>query len=435
MSLVVGREDELSRPDARTGRSSRRKVIVYGMNYAPEKTGVGRYTAEISEYLADQGADVTVVTTPPHYPSWQVEEGWKNGYSIRVENGVRVHRAPLFVRRRIHGIRRLLAPLSFALTSAPLFFWHALRRRPEVIICIEPTLLVAPAAHLAARLTGARTVLHVQDLEVDAAFAVGHLKSVSWMKALAYAFERRMLGGFDGVVTISRRMAERLEEKGVGNDRLAVVLNWVDLSRIFPQRGCGGYRRELGYGEEDFIVLYSGAIGAKQGLDVLLAAAAHLRDEPRLRFVIAGEGPAKAELEARGRFLGNVRFLPLQPQERLNGFLNMADLHVLPQTRGAADLVLPSKLGGMLASGKPLVVTADSGTELARFLKGAAILTPPDDANALAEAIREAMRPHPNDGHNRRVLSRMLAKAEALPRFARFVMGDPNGERLPVHGE
>ncbi len=142
---------------------------------------------------------------------------------------------------------------------------------------------------------------------------------------------------------------------------------------------------------EDFVVLYSGNIGAKQGLDVLLAAAERLKDRPDLHVIIAGEGPVKADLEKRYGHLPAVRFLPFQPYERLNEFLNLADLHALPQERGAADLVLPSKLGGMLASGRPVVVTADIGTELATFVAGAAVVVPPGDAGALADAIVAAI--------------------------------------------
>ena len=151
------------------------RIVVYGMNYAPEMAGVGRYTGEIAEYLAETGADVTVVTTQPHYPGWQVLDGYANRYSSAMENGVRVIRSPLLLRKRMGGIWRLIAPLSFAAASAPVIFWQIIRRRPDVVFCVEPTLFAAPLAQLAAKLVGARTVLHVQDLEVDAAFAVGHL--------------------------------------------------------------------------------------------------------------------------------------------------------------------------------------------------------------------------------------------------------------------
>jgi colanic acid biosynthesis glycosyl transferase WcaI len=363
-------------------------VIVYGMNFAPEIAGVGKYTGEIAEHLAREGMTVTVITTPPHYPGWSVQSGYRNSFSSAIENGMRVLRTPLILRKKMRGIWRLIAPLSFALTSAPVVFWQILRRRPDTVFCVEPTLFAAPVAQLAARMVGARTLLHVQDLEVDAAFAVGHLGSKTWLKKLGFAFEKFTLKRFDHVITISNRMADKLVEKGVAGDNLSVIRNWVDLSHIFPMTEGSPYRAELGFSNEDFVVLYSGNIGAKQGLNILLDAAETLRHETRVKFVVAGEGPVKADLQARFGHLENVRFLPFQPYDRLNEFLNMADLHALPQDKGAADLVLPSKLGGMLASGKDVLVTAEQGTELADFVEGIGLIVEPGDAGAVAEAIR-----------------------------------------------
>ncbi len=179
MSLVFG--DSLRKSSqARTAAVPARRILIYAMNHAPEFVGVGRYTGEIADHLAASGANVTVITTPPHYPDWSVQPGYRNRYSATVENGVRVLRAPLFLRRPMKGVWRLIAPLSFAMSSAPLALWHILRHRPHTVLCIEPTLLAAPAAQLAAWLVGAKAALHVQDLEVDAAFAVGHL-SGGWL--------------------------------------------------------------------------------------------------------------------------------------------------------------------------------------------------------------------------------------------------------------
>ncbi|MCQ1850335.1 WcaI family glycosyltransferase [Neorhizobium galegae] len=371
--------------------SPRKCVVVYAMNYAPETAGVGKYTGEIAEYLAAEGMDVTVVTTPPHYPGWSVQAGYRNRYSSGIEGRIKVLRSPLLLRRKMRGIWRLLAPLSFAITSAPLVFWQILRHRPITVFCVEPTLFAAPAAQLAAKLVGARTVLHVHDMEVDAAFAVGHLSSKTWLKRLGHAFERSVLGRFDQLVTISNRMAEGLALKHVPATKVSVVRNWVDLAQFHPMEDVSPYRAELGFGHEDFVVLYSGSIGAKQGLNVLLDAAERLKDERRIHFVISGEGPQKPELETRYGHLENLRFLAFQPYSRLNAFLNMPDLHVLPQDRSAADLTLPSKLGGMLASGKPVLVTADEGTELAQFVEDSVYLTPPNDPEKLAACIVRAM--------------------------------------------
>jgi colanic acid biosynthesis glycosyl transferase WcaI len=401
-----------------------RNILLYGMNFAPEIAGVGKYTGEIADYLTGQGASVTVVTTPPHYPGWSVRDGYSNAYSTERKKDMTIVRVPLFLKENMGGIWRLIAPLSFAATSAPVVLWRILKDRPQFVICVEPTLFAAPLAILAAKAVGARTVLHVQDLEVDAAFAVGHLKSVNWLKKAAYVFEKYTLKGFDRIITISERMSAKLAQKTGKPEQVAIVRNWVDLEHIYPLGRKSAYRQELGYADDDFVVLYSGNIGAKQGLDTLLDAAVSLKNHQKIKFVIAGEGPAKRGLVERYGDLANVAFLPFQPYDKFNEFMNLASLHALPQERGAADLVLPSKLGGMLASGAPVVVTADEGTELANFLGDSAIITPPGDAEALSRAIEQASKGDREEWKDRRAdLSRKLSKEDGCISFINAVTG------------
>lgn len=337
--------------------------------------------------MAADGASVRVITTPPHYPGWKVQHGYSNSFAVEKIEGMKVTRCPLILREQMRGIWRLIAPLTFAMSSAPIALLHIFIRRPHIIFCVQPTLLSAPAAALAGRLVGAKVLLHVQDLEVDAAFAVGHLKKRNWLVRTAAAFERFCLRQIDEVITISYRMAEKITDKGVPADRVTIVRNWVDLDDIYPMREESPYRNELGYSKSDYIVMYSGNIGAKQGLEVLLEAAERVQSDPDIKVVVAGEGPEKETLQKRFGHLPSVQFLPFQPVERLNEFMNMPDLHVLTQTKGAADLVLPSKLGGMLASGKDVLVTTDRDTELADFVDGVAVIVPPADPTALADAI------------------------------------------------
>jgi colanic acid biosynthesis glycosyl transferase WcaI len=407
------------------------RVLIYAMNYAPEIAGVGRCTGEIGEFLVASGHSVAVVTTPPHYPAWSVAppyHAWR--YSRERRGGMLIERCPLLLRRRMGGLWRLIAPLTFALSSAPVALWRALRFRPDVVLCVEPTLLAAPAALVAARLVGARAVLHVQDLEVDAAFAVGHLAPRAGLRRLALRFEHAALARFDGVLTVSDRMAERLVAKRVSRDRLVVVRNWVDLEAFRPPPfvGASAYRRELGIPGDAFVALYSGSIGAKQGFDELIEAARRLARRADIFFVIAGDGPAKLALAAQVADLPNVRLLPFQPAARLAEFLGLADLHLLPQAKEAADLVLPSKLAGMLASGRRILVAAAAGTELADFLGEAAILTPPGEPAALARAIERAADARDDEPTNvaaRLALAAQLSRADRLPALAAALFAAP----------
>lgn len=396
--------------------AEQRPILLYSMNFAPELTGVGRYSGELATWLGRNGRPVEVVTTPPHYPGWFVRKPFRRWWYQRAEAGaVGISRAPILMSRRASGPLRLLAPISFAISSAPVALWRALRTRPGTLICVEPTLFAAPVGLIAAWLTGARTILHVQDLEVDAALAVGHVRLPAFIERVAFAIERGVLRRFDRIVTISDKMRDALIAKGVDPERTTVLRNWVDTTAIRPLDGPNPYRDELGLPHDAFVVLYSGQIGRKQSLDLLLNAAEALRDDPRVRFVIAGEGPLKASFELRYGHLPNLQFLPLQPEERLSDFLSLADLHVLPQDPAVAELVLPSKLGGMLASGRPILVTADIHGELSHFLGDRAHFCAPAE---LVAAIRvRAADAIAHDPAPQRALAETISAEAVLTRF------------------
>lgn len=399
-------------------------IIIYGINFAPEIAGVGRYTGEIALHLAAEGHPVCIITAPPHYPGWRVRKPYRNRWSHEMLAGAEVYRCPLYLNDQMKGFRRLLAPLSFAVSSAPVALWAILRRRPKVVLVVEPTLFVAPIALLAAWMVGARTVLHVQDLEVEAAFAVGHLGQGGLLSRLANAFDRAMARQFDRIVTISNRMAQKIIDKGAEADKVAVVRNWVDLDQVRPEQDASAYRQELGIADDVFVALYSGNLGAKQGVRLIWEAAERLSDQPGILFLVAGDGPMRPDLEQAAARLPNLRLVDFQPEARFGEFLSVANVHLLPQEREAADLLLPSKLGGMLASAKPVIVTADLGTELANFLGSSCRLTPPGDSTALANAIAEtaAGGPDPDMRTERLALAQQLAKTSGIAQFARAVL-------------
>jgi colanic acid biosynthesis glycosyl transferase WcaI len=359
------------------------------MNFLPEKTGVGKYTGEMAEWLAGQGAEVTVVTAPPYYPEWKLQPGYRHWWYSHdpAFPGLSVVRCPVWVPARPSAVARVLHLASFALTSAPLVLGYGLRRRFDVLWTVEPTLATAPAAQLAAFIGGARTWLHVQDLEVDAAFALG-ITEGGVLRRLSGWIESALTRAFDRVSTISAAMRQRLLEKGVSEERLLMFRNWADTEGIEPASSRTPLRAELGIDEDTVLALYSGNMGVKQGLSILGDAAELLRDDSRIRFLFCGNGPGRGDLEARVAGLGNVQFLDLQPASRLNELLNSADIHLLPQRDAVAQLVLPSKLTGMLASGRPVVAGASAGTELAGIVGRCGLAVPAGDAAAFVEAIR-----------------------------------------------
>jgi colanic acid biosynthesis glycosyl transferase WcaI len=242
------------------------------------------------------------------------------------------------------------------------------------MLVIEPSFLNALATLLVAKCSGTLAWLHVQDFEIDLAFDLQQFRSRR-LRSLVGAFERWVMRRFDMVSTISGRMLERLHEKGVSEERCVLFPNWVDTKVIYP----------VDKPEGAIVALYSGTTGVKQGLELLIDTARMIRDQPHIVIVICGDGTDRLQALAKG--LDNVRFLPLQPLELLNKLLNTADIHLLPQKASVADLVMPSKLLGMVASGRAVIATAREGTEVARVVAEFGIVVPPEDARALADAI------------------------------------------------
>jgi colanic acid biosynthesis glycosyl transferase WcaI len=360
------------------------KILIYSANFAPEPTGIGKYSGDMAWWLAEQGHEVRVVCAPPYYPNWQVDRKYRwPPYRREKWRGVDVWRTPLWVPKSPSGLTRLLHLLSFAIASFPVMLWQ-IAWRPDVVLTVAPAFMCAPAGLLTAWLCRAKCWLHLQDFEVDVAFGMGLLKG-RLLQRMALRMERSLLRRFDTVSTISGRMMERLCAKGVNAGKTRYLPNWVDLTRIKAPNG--GYRTQLGISNDAFVALFSGTLSGKQGLKVIPEAAKLLRARDEIVFVVCGEGVMKSELEAAAAGLPNVRFIPLQPAGQVSDLLSMADIHLLPQSPDAADLVLPSKLGGMLASGRPVIATCRAGTEISEIVSQCGLVVAPENSVELARAI------------------------------------------------
>jgi colanic acid biosynthesis glycosyl transferase WcaI len=368
------------------------RILIVGINFAPEPIGVGKFTGEMAEWFASHGHEVEVVTAPPYYPWWRrpKEFHFRPWISETHKYNCRVIRCPIYVPNHPNGILRLLHLASFGLSAFPVTLYQAFRSKPDVICAVVPTLFSAPVSLIAARLSGAKAWLHVQDLEIEAGHELGLLGRTGFIR-MAFLIEQFILRRFDLVSAISQKMLDAITRKGVDLEHTALFPNWVNTSEIFPLDVPSRFRQELGIPLERCVVMYSGSMGTKQGLDAVLAVA-RLFDKDGSQsplFVFAGEGHARKKLEADAKSLSNILFMPVVPQERYNEFLNLADIHLLPQKAEAADLVLPSKLCAMLASGRPVIATVPPDTQIARIIRPAGIIVPPEDAAALATAIRE----------------------------------------------
>lgn len=398
------------------------KFLLYGINFTPELTGIGKYTGELSAWLAAQGHEVRVVTAPPYYPEWQVGAGhsaWQ--WRRQLVQGAQAWRCPLWVPARPTGSKRVLHLLSFALFSLPAVLRQALWR-PDVVWVCAPAFACTPGALLAARLAGAPAWLHLQDYEVDVAFDTGLLRGAlarRWVTGL----ERWLLRRFDVVSSISHRMVQRALQKGVAPDRVRFFPNWVDVSAVQPLGRPSAYRRELGLDEGRVVALFSGTLGAKQGLHLVAEAARLLAVRcPQLMFVICGNGVMQPTLQQATADLANVRMLPLQPRERVPELMGLADIHLLPQDPDVADLVMPSKLTTMLSSGRAVVSTAKPGSEVAEVVSRCGVLSAPGSAAALADALEQLVNDAPRRASlgaaARAYAESHLAADQVLGRFA-----------------
>jgi colanic acid biosynthesis glycosyl transferase WcaI len=400
------------------------KILIHGINYAPEIMGTGKYTGELGQWLAARGHGVRVVTAPPYYPAWRVEQGYSaRQYRRERIAGVEVWRCPVWVPDKPSGLKRLLHLASFAACSSPVMLQQALWR-PDVVVLIEPTLFCAPSAWLTARSCAARRWLHIQDLELDAATGLGML-DVAYVRRAMYWVESSLLRGAQRVSTITEAMQRRVAEKGVPEASTWLLPNWSDIEFVRPMHQDNEVRRQFGAGPDDVLVLYAGNMGEKQGLHLILDAADQLREQRHIKFAMVGAGATRDELEraAVRRGLANVRFYPAQPLERLPLTLAAGDVHLVVQRREAADLVMPSKLTNILAAGRPSVATADPGTALHTVLSDydCGITTSPGSVRELVAAVvvlAEDAKMRERLGRNaRRYAESHLDKEKILTRF------------------
>lgn len=373
------------------------RILIYGLNYSPELTGIGKYTGELAAWLAHRGHEVRVVTAPPYYPAWKIRDDYR-GRWYRVEHAPGepvVYRTPLYVPERPTGIKRIIHLISFVLGSAPVLL-RQMYWQPQIVFTVEPTFFCAPLTLFVGKCAGAASWLHVQDFEVDAAFELGLLPAQGPVHDAALRIENFLVYAFDRVSGVSSRMVERAIAKGVAPQRAVLFPNWVDIRAIRPlspdSRASNRVLQELARVQPGIctktILLYSGNMGAKQGLERLAPLAESFRDDHRAHFVFCGDGAFRSRLEEMVQGASNVTLLPLQPLDRLNELLNAADIHLLPQRASAADLVMPSRLTAMLASGRPVIATAHTGTQIATIVEGRGLVVPPEDSEALHTAVR-----------------------------------------------
>jgi glycosyltransferase involved in cell wall biosynthesis len=354
-------------------------VLILNQYYWPGVEATAHLLSELAEALADE-FDITVVTG-------MVAEADEPGMATR--RGVRIVR----VRSTAFDRSRLALRATNYVTYLVQSLIRALRaERPDAVVCMTDPPVIANIALVVARRFHVPLVVISQDVFPEVAVELGRLDNRALEAALRGAI-RFYLQRADRVVAIGDTMRRRLEQKGARPERMHVIPNWVDTNAVTPQPRDNAWAREHELVGE-FVAMHSGNIGHAQNLDALIRSATFLRDLDDLKIVLIGGGARRDELKQLARLLqaDQVRFMGYQPRDVLSLSLSAADVHVVGLARGLSGYVVPSRLYGILAAGRPVIVAADEESETAHLVREVrcGVVLPPGRPELLAQAIRQA---------------------------------------------
>lgn len=371
------------------------RILIYGINFSPELTGIGKYTGEMASWLAARGHDVTMVCAMPYYPEWNVHESYKSKFWHK-ENiaGVRVYRCPLYVPSTASPVKRIIHEFSFVASAFPILLLNLFQRKYDVVLSIFPPFHLGILPLLYAKIRRSKVVTHIQDLQVDAARDLGMINNQPLLRIM-FGLEKIFLNSSARISTISDGMQTRIEKKGIPGEKMISFPNWVDTAFIRPLAKSQSLRATFGYAESDRLIMYSGNLGEKQGLETLIDVANEFKGDKSIQFLIVGNGGGKKKLQQLTIDAGleNVRFFPLQAYELLSELLATADIHLVLQRKSASDLVMPSKLVSLLSAGGAAIVTAVRGSSLYNLVLNfkTGIVIDPENAELLVLSIKKAL--------------------------------------------
>ena len=366
--------------------------VIFLTQYFPPETGAPQNRLHATaRALVERGAKVTVLTAMPNYPDMRIQPDYRGRWHVREElDGMTVHRAWLFVSQRRSILWRLLNYFSFVFTA----LWVGLfrLRRSDVLLVESPPLFLGITAMLLAKAKGAKLVFNVSDLWPESAVQLGLvtnrtvIRLSTWLEELCYRRSALITGQTMGIV---RDIQRRMQGKQV-----LWIPNGVDLAAIAQAEGSGDpqqARERLGIGPEDLVLTYAGIIGHAQGLEVVLHAAALLKDRKDIHFLLIGDGPEKEGLLRLREALDvpQVRFVDRMPRAGLLALLRTTDAVVVPLRRN--DLfkgAIPSKIFEALALSKPVLLGVEGEAKELFIDRGVAGLAfTPEDPRALADAV------------------------------------------------
>ncbi len=374
-------------------------VLVVGINFPPEPTGIAPYNGALAQALGAAGADVRVVTGVPHYPMWKTQAPYD--HLLRHDetaDGLRVSRRRHFVPKQASLRGRALMESSFLAHATP----SVLRSKADVIVAVTPSLAGLGAA--AAGRRGRPLGVVLQDITGGAAEQTGAGSRVGGAISSA---ERRLLVGADRVGVISREFVKPLIDMGVDEDRIAHVPNFTHISPV--QATAAEARRRLGWRDDRFMVVHTGNMGAKQGLHHVIDAARMSFDAgDGVQWVFVGDGNQRRLLEQRAAGLDNVTFVDPLCDDDYPYALAAADVLLLHENPGVREFCFPSKLTSYVVGRRPVLAATQSGSVTHRALTRTpfAHLVEPGDVQGLLQGVR-TLRANP-------ALGRQLVDAASL---------------------
>lgn len=384
------------------------KICFFNRSYWPDQAATGQLLTELAEDLvARHRCEVTVVAGPALIGTQAAGAG---AAAVRREahNGVRILRASGTTLRPRRFAGRVANYLTYAASAALASLDIG---RPDVVVALTDPPIIGRVALWAARRAGARFVFLCEDIFPEVGALLEDFRS-STVNHLLDRVNRQLLRDADAVVALGDRMRERLvDEKGAARDRVHVIHNWADCEAIQPGPKDNEFSRRHGLADR-FVLMHSGNVGLSQNLDVVIEAAERLRSKERLVIAIVGDGARRERLEraAADRALTNVRFFPYQPKALLHDSFATADAFLISLKAGLEGYIVPSKLYGILAAGRPYVAAVDATCEAAQLASAhqCGILAAPGDPAALADAIA-TLHDNPAVAHAMGARARALA--------------------------
>lgn len=338
-------------------------ITIIGINYYPEDSAIGLYTTQKAEYLVSKGYNVTVITGFPYYPQWQIRPEYKSkNYLIKEEiNGVTVLRNKQYVPKDPTFFKRILHLISFTFGNFLNLFKIS---KPDIVIAIIPFTTSALLGWFLKLRYKAKLWVHVQDFEFDAAIDSGLLSGnkKGIINALQWV-EKKVLNKADIVSTISIGMLNKL--KGKTNVASYYLTNWLDASKF----NCKKEKPHHYLESNKFKILYSGNIGAKQDWDSFFLFLDKIKGEQDIKVIVVGEGAEQNQVKKKLDTYPFTTHHNLVPFNELPHLLSSADMHILFQKDDVIDTVMPSKILGMMASGKPSLVTGNVKSEVGEIFK------------------------------------------------------------------